>query len=111
METIRAERRRDISPNPRSQRMPWRARRRGRRGGGGLGRPDQAGQASSASSTRLAILAPQSHTIHTMAPSTPASSSPHWRWSVKNASSSVGRAHRREPMTMRKTSAACRVGH
>src|SRR5262249_9019231 len=32
-----------------------------------------------------------SHANHTTGPSTPASRSPHWRWAVKKASSSVSR--------------------
>jgi hypothetical protein len=37
------------------------------------------------------MLAPQSNAIQTTGPSTPASKSPQWRWSVMNASRSVNR--------------------
>jgi len=60
---------------------------------------------ASSSSARRAMLAPQSHAIQTVGPSTPASSSPHWRCSVKKASSSASRvtagAYRKAPTTAR----------
>jgi hypothetical protein len=83
-----------------------RAARRGHRpprsagSGGDPCQDDKAGQSSEASASRSssgrAMRAPQSHAIQTTEPSTPASSSPHRRWSVKKATQIVQESHARE---------------